>query len=205
MRFLLAAALVITLATAAHAGKYNQTHNIGDAAPAWSKLPGVDGKEHSLDELKDKEVVVLLFTCNSCEYAVEYENRIIAIAKKYAGEKSRVAFVGVNVNKIEEDSLENMKAKAEKKGFPFVYMFDASQKIARDYDATTTPEFYVLNKDRKIVYMGALDDNSDATKAKVNYVQEAIDATLAGKAPTTTESVPIGCLIRYERMRRTKK
>jgi peroxiredoxin len=205
MRLLLAAALLLALTTTAHAGKYNQTHNIGDAAPAWSKLPGVDDKEHSLDDLKDREIVVLFFTCNSCEYAVEYENRIIAIAKKYAGEKTRVAFVGVNVNKIEEDSLENMKAKAEKKAFPFVYLFDASQKIARDYDATTTPEFYVLNKERKIVYMGSLDDNSDASKAKTNYLREAIDATLAGKSPATTETVPIGCLVRYERMRRMKK
>ena len=205
MRTLLACALLLVLTATASAGKYNQTHNIGDAAPSWSKLPGVDGQEHSLDDLKDKEVVVLFFTCNSCEYAVEYEDRIIAIAKKYTGEKTRVAFVGVNVNKIEEDSLANMKAKSEKKGFPFVYMFDETQKIARAYDATTTPEFYVLNKERKIVYMGSLDDSSDATKAKVNYVQEAIDATLAGKEPKTTETVPIGCLIRYERVRRTKK
>lgn len=204
MKFGLAITLLLALATTALAGKYNQTHDIGDPAPSWSKLPGVDGKEHSLDDL-NHDVVVLFFTCNSCDYAAEYEDRIIAIASKYAGENSRVAFVGVNVNKIEEDSLENMKAKAEKKRFPFAYLFDASQKIARDFDATTTPEFYVLNKDRKIVYMGSLDDNTDATKVKKHYVQEAIDATLAGKAPEVAEAVPIGCLIRYERTRRTKK
>lgn len=202
---LLACLLLLGFSNFAFAGKYNQTHSIGDPAPSWSKLPGVDGKEHSLDNFKQKEVVVLFFTCNSCDYAVDYEDRIIATAKKYAGDKSRVAFVGVNVNRIEEDSLAKMKEKAEKKGFPFVYMFDETQKIAKDYDATTTPEFFVLDQNRNIVYMGSLDDNSDAKKAKVNYVEQAIEAVLAGKKPDTTETVPIGCLVRYERSRRTKK
>lgn len=186
------------------AGKFNPTLSIGDAAPQWSKLPGVDGKEHSLDEFEDKDVLVLFFTCNSCEYAVDYEDRIIAIAKKYTGEESNVAFVGVNVNRIEADSLAKMKEKAEKKAFPFVYVYDDTQKIAKDYGASTTPEFFVFDEDRKLVYMGSLDDNSDAKKATVNYLQLAIDAALKGVKPETTETVPIGCLVRYDR-RRGKK
>ena len=202
---LLACLLVLAFASFAEAGKYNQTHSIGDRGPSWSDLPGVDGKQHSLDELKDKDVVVLFFTCNSCDYAVDYEDRIIATAKKYAGDKTRVAFVGVNVNRIEEDSLPKMKEKAEKKGFPFVYLFDETQKIAKDYDAITTPEFFVLDQERKIVYMGALDDNTNAKQAKVNYVEQAIQATLDGKKLETTETIPIGCLVRYERSSRRPK
>lgn len=205
MRRLLACLLLVVGSSPLLAGEFNPTLSIGDAAPQWAKLPGVDGKEHALDDFKAKDVVVLFFTCNSCEYAIDYEDRIIALAKKYAGDDSRVGLVGVNVNLIEEDRLPKMKEKAEKKGFPFVYVFDETQKIAKDYGASTTPEFFVLNKDRKVVYMGSLDDNSDAKKATVNYVELAIDAALAGKAPAKAETVPIGCLVRYEKMRRTRK
>jgi peroxiredoxin len=200
----LSAILLLLLAAPAIAGEFNPTLSIGDKGPNWEKLPGVDEKPHSLADFKDKVVLVLFFTCNSCEYAQDYEDRIVAIAGKYAGKESKVAFVGVNVNVIEADRLPAMREKADKKKFPFPYLFDETQKIARDYGASTTPEFFVLNQDRKIVYMGSLDDNADAAKAKVNYVQLAIDATLAGKAPEKTETVPIGCLIRWKRMRNTK-
>ncbi|HTN76929.1 MAG TPA: thioredoxin family protein [Pirellulaceae bacterium] len=204
LRHFLACALLLALPALAYAGQYNPTLSIGDAAPSWTELPGVDDKPHSFADLKDKEVVVLFFTCNSCEYAQDYEDRTVALAKKYGGAKSKVAFVAVNVNLIEADRLPKMKEKAEKKAFPFDYLFDETQKIAKDYGASTTPEFFVLDKDRKIVYMGSLDDNSDAKKAKVNYLEQAIDATLSGDKITTTETVPIGCLVRYER-RRNKK
>lgn len=205
MRRLLACLLLLVGSSPLVAGEFNPTLSIGDAAPQWAKLPGVDGKQHSFDDFKAKDVVVLFFTCNSCGYAIDYEDRIIALAKKYAGDDSRVGLVGVNVNLIEEDRLPRMKEKAEKKGFPFVYVFDETQKIAKDYGASTTPEFFVLNKERKVVYMGSLDDNSDAKKATVNYVELAIDAALAGKTPAKAETVPIGCLVRYEKMRRTRK
>ncbi len=206
MRVAATAALLIALLPAwAMGGKYNPTLSIGDAAPSWNKLPGVDGKEHARDDLKEKEVVVLFFTCNSCEYAIDYEDRIIAIAKKYAAPDSKVAFVGVNVNRIEADSLPKMKEKAEQKGFPFAYLFDESQQIAKDFGASTTPEFFVLNQERKVIYMGSLDDKPDAKAATVNYVQLAIEAALAGKEPKTTETVPIGCLVRYERRRTPPK
>jgi peroxiredoxin len=200
----LSAILLLCFAAHAFGGEFNPTLSIGDQAPSWEKLPGVDEKPHSLADFKDKDVVVLFFTCNSCEYAQDYEDRIVAIAGKYAAKDSKVAFVGVNVNLIEADRLPKMQEKAEKKKFPFPYLFDETQKIGKDYGASTTPEFFVLNKDRKIVYMGALDDNPDAAKAKVNYVQLAIDAALAGKAPKKKETVPIGCLIRWKRMRTTK-
>jgi peroxiredoxin len=199
--FALAVALVLLTAADSSAGKYNPTLSIGDASPTWTKLPGTDGKEHSFADLQDKKVIVLFFTCNSCEYAIDYEDRIIATASKYSGEDSQVAFVGVNVNLIAADNLDAMKAKAEQKKFPFVYLFDKSQQIAKDFGGSTTPEFFVFDQDRKLVYMGSLDDNTDAKKAKVNFVEEAITATLAGKAPATTETVPIGCLIRYDRRR----
>lgn len=189
----------------AYSGEYNPVLSIGDKAPDWKKLPGVDGKKHSLNDLKKKDVVVLTYICNSCPYAVDYENRLIALAKKYSGKDSKVAFVAVNVNKVDEDLPPKMKEKAEAKGFKFPYLFDESQQIAKDYGAGFTPEFFVLNKDRKVVYMGAMDDSPNADNVSRRYVEEAITAAMAGKLPEVRETVPIGCRIRIERTRRRKK
>jgi peroxiredoxin len=191
----------VLIASLAQAGQYNTVLNIGDAAPAWKKLPGVDGKEHSLDDLKEKKLVVVVFTCNSCPVAADYEDRIIAFAKKHADD---VAVVAINVNKIPADSLAKMKERAEKKKFTFPYLSDESQKIAKDYGATFTPEFFVLGPDRKIVYMGGMDDNSNAKLVKTNYLEPAVEAALAGKKPETQEAVARGCRIRYARERRAK-
>lgn len=186
------------------AGEHNLVLNIGDQAPAWVNLPGVDGKQHSLADLKDKEVVVVVFTCNSCGYSVDYEDRIIAFAKKSAGPKDRVALVAINVNKIEEDSLPMMKERAESKGFPYPYLFDETQKIARDYGANFTPEFFVLNKDRRIVYMGSMDDNANAQMVEKKYLEAAVESALKGEKPSVAETPARGCRIRYVRERARK-
>lgn len=191
-------------AVVAAAGEYNPVLSIGNAAPAWSELPGVDGKQHALADLKAKDAVVVAFTCNSCPYAVDYEDRLIAFAKKHCGPVGKVGLVAINVNLVEEDRLPAMKERAGKKGFGFPYLFDETQKIANAYGATFTPEFFVLDRDRKIIYMGAMDDNTDAAKAKVNYVESAVEAVLAGKAPEVKETGARGCLVRYERPRRKK-
>lgn len=189
----------LTAATIAQAGEYNSVLNIGDAAPAWKDLPGVDGKKHSLADLKDKKAVVVVFTCNSCPFAVAYEDRILAIVKKYA---DRVAVVAINVNRVPEDSLEKMKERSSEKKFTFPYLFDESQKIAKDYGATFTPEFFVLGQDRKIVFMGGMDDNSDESLVKAKYLEAALDATLEGQKPKVAEAAAPGCRIRYARERR---
>ena len=196
-------ALCLAALTApARAGQYNEVLNIGDKAPAWEKLPGTDGKEHSLADLKDKDAVVVVFTCNSCPYAVDYEDRIIAFAKEHAGPENPVAVVAINVNKVPADSPEKMKERAEAKGFPYPYLYDETQRIARDYGAVFTPEFFVLDKERHVVYMGAMDDNSDPEKATTNYVEAAVAAALKGEKPETAETVAVGCRVRYERKRK---
>lgn len=191
----------VLAAGALWAGEFNTVLNIGDQAPAWKDLPGVDGKKHSLADLKDKDIVVVVFTCNSCPFAVEYEDRIIAFAKKYATTDGKVALLAINVNKVEADSFPKMQERAKAKGFPFPYIYDESQKIARDFGATFTPEFYVLNKERRIAYMGGFDDNSDASQAKMNYLHAAVDAVLQGTKPAVTETLPRGCRVRYVRER----
>jgi peroxiredoxin len=180
------------------AGEFNKLLKLGDAAPAWMDLPGTDGKKHSLADHASKELLVVCFTCNSCACSEEYEDRIIAFAKKY---QDRVAFVAINVNTIPEDRLDAMKKKAEKKKFPFEYLYDETQKSAKDYGATYTPEFFVLTKDRKIAYMGAMDDKTNPADVKEKYLEPAVDTLLKGDKPTKGETIARGCLIRWKRVR----
>jgi peroxiredoxin len=195
LRFVLC--LSILPATAV-GGEFNKKLNRGDPAPAWKDLPGTDGKKHALADLAGKDLVVLVFTCNSCACSEEYEDRIIDFAEKY---KEKVAVVAVNVNTIPEDRLEAMKKKAAKKRFPFPYLYDESQQIARDYGATYTPEFYVLDRARKVAYMGAMDDKTKADAVTERYLEQAVDAVLKGDKPAKGETIAHGCLIRYKRSR----
>jgi peroxiredoxin len=194
-----AAALALALALPAEAGQYNKKLNIGDQPPAWSNLPGVDGKAHSLADLKDKDVVVVVVSCNHCPVAVAYEDRIIDFAKKHAGPDSKVALVAVNVNTNEADRLPKMKERAREKGFSFPYLFDESQQTGRAYGATVTPEFFVLNKERRVVYMGAMDDNMEPAKVKTHFLEDAVQAALKGGKPATAETRPFGCSVQYQR------
>lgn len=202
-RILTAALIALSMAAFALAGQYNEVLSIGDKAPAWSNLPGTDGKTHSLSELADKPVVVVVFTCASCPYAVEYEERINALTKAHAGDKGQVAVVPICVNKVQEDDLPALTKRAKEKGFAFTYLYDESQKIAKDFGAVNTPEFYVLDRDRKVVYMGAMDDATEAAKVTRRYVDEAIAAALAGKKPEVAEVISVGCRVRYARERRS--
>jgi len=192
--------IVFALACATlDAGEFNSVLNIGDKAPVWKELPGTDGKPHSLEDLKDSKLVVVVFTCNSCPIATDYEDRILALADKF---KNDAAFVAINVNTIPEDSLPKMKERAESRKFPFPYLFDKSQKIGKEFGAKYTPEFFVLDADRKIAYMGGLDDSSVADKVKTKHLEPAIDAILKGEQPATAETNAIGCRVRYAREKR---
>ena len=142
------------------AGKYNPVLNIGDKAPAWTDLEGVDGQRHSLADLSDKEVVVVVFTCNSCPVATDYEDRILGFSKKFAGQNSKVGLVAINVNTLAEDRLPKMKERAEAKGFDFPYLYDETQQIGKAFGAAFTPEFFVLDRQRAVVFMGGMDDLS---------------------------------------------
>jgi len=198
-RFIAALPAALLIAAFVQAGEFNETLKIGDAAPAWKDLPGTDGKPHGLADLPADKLVAVVFTCNSCPVAAGYEDRLVDFAARRA---EQVAVVAINVNKIPEDNLEQMTARAAEKKFPYQYLFDASQQIAKDYGAQTTPEVILLDRERKIVYMGAIDDSSDADKVVVKHLDEAVDAVLAGQKPQTAETSPQGCRIRYENTRR---
>ena len=175
---------------------------IGDPAPEWKDLKGTDDKTHSLSDLKDKHVVVVCFTCNSCPYAVDYEDRMIELQKKYADHPAGVVLVAINANKKPSEQLDKMKQRAEEKKFPFAYLIDETQQVASSYHANFTPEFFVLNKERKVVFVGAMDDKTDASQATERYVEQAIEAALKYELPVTQRVPARGCAIPYKRSRK---
>lgn len=179
-------------------GKFNKKVKIGDPAPAYADLPGVDGKKHSLSDLASKDVVVVVITCNHCPIAVAYEDRIINFTKKYAGPTSKAGLVAINVNNLEADKLPKMIERSKERGFNFPYLYDETQKIGRAFGATVTPEFFVLNKERKIVYMGAMDDANGAKNVKTNYLEAAVEATLKGEPIKIAETAGRGCSVKYD-------
>ncbi len=192
----IAVAIVILSAAAATAGRFNKVVNIGDAAPAWTDLEGTDGKRHSLSDYKDAKVIVEVFTCNHCPVAMAYEDRLIALQTEFKDQG--VQIVALSVSKVDEDQLPEMKAKAEGKGFNFPYLHDPSQAAGRSIGAFKTPHAFVFDANRKIVYMGGIDDNWMAPEGvKKNYLRDAIVAALAGKTPAVQENLPTGCGIEY--------
>lgn len=183
-------------------GQYNEVLSIGDAAPAWQGLPGTDGQMHALGDFQDKDVVIVVFTCLSCPTAVDYEARFEELAKKYGGPNSKVGFTAICVNRVAADRLDKLTERATEKKLSFPYLYDESQKIAKDYGAIFTPEFYVLDKQRKVVYMGAMDDATDAEKVTKRYVEDALEAALKGAEAPVKETIARGCRVRYARDRK---
>jgi peroxiredoxin len=192
---LAASALIAPSATLAKDGKFNELLSIGAKAPDFSAVPGIDDKKHSLREYKDAKAIVVIFTCNHCPVAVAYEDRLVALQKEF--KKRGVQFVAICSNPEDTDTLPQLKARADSKKFNFPYLHDDGQKVGREYGAAVTPHVFLLDYDRKIAYMGAIDDNMNAEKVTKHYLSDAIKAVLAGKPPETTETRQFGCGIHY--------
>jgi peroxiredoxin len=187
---------VVAWAAVAGCAQAQNKLKIGDPAPTWSDLVGVDDAKHSLADYKDAKLLVLVFTCNHCPVAVAYQDRLIAIQKDYKDKGVQV--VAVNVNNIAEDKLDKMKVRAKEKGFNFPYLYDPTQKIGRDYGATHTPHVFLLDKDRKLAYTGRIDDNQNPAKVKKQDLRAALDALLAGEKPPVTVTKQFGCTIKWD-------
>lgn len=184
---------VLLMAANANAAKLR----IGDRAPDWNDLQGVDGKSHSLSDYKEAKVVVVVFTCNHCPVARAYEDRLVAFQRDY--QDKGVQVVAINVNDTPNDRLAKMKERAKQRGFNFPYLFDPTQASARGYGATCTPHFFLLDGDRHLAYMGAMDDNIRADKAKQRYLRDAVDAVLEGKTPEKPVTQQRGCGIKWKK------
>lgn len=169
---------------------------VGDAAPAWKALKGIDDKDHSLKDLAKAKAVVVIFTCDHCPVARAYEDRLTEFAKEY--KDKGVELVAINVSLGEADNLKMMKEQAKEKGFNFTYLVDPTQDTGRAYGATVTPHVFVIDGKHKVAYMGAFDDSQNAEQVKKHYVREAVDSILEGKSPEVAVSKQFGCGIGYE-------
>jgi peroxiredoxin len=180
----------------AEAAKFNREVDIGDKAPQWKNLEGTDGKRHSLAGLKKAKAVIVVFTCNHCPVAKAYEERLIKLARDF--QKRDVVTVAISVSLVGADSLDAMKKRAAEKKYPFAYLHDPDQKTGHSYGSYCTPSVFLLDGDRRIAYMGKIDDSMYADRVEERFLRDAITALLSGRKPEITETKPFGCPIEYD-------
>lgn len=163
-------------------------------------LPATDGSTVSPADYVDKKVFAVVFSCNHCPYVLAWEDRIIAAQNDFADQD--VQFILICSNdpvKYPTDNFEAMTQHAAEKGFPFPYVQDESQAIAKAYGATRTPEIFLFDADRKLQYHGTVDDNyEDAGAVQHTYLRDAIEAMLAGQAPAVADTDAVGCTIKWK-------
>ena len=169
----------------------------GDKATDF-KLKSVDGKKYSMADYKDAKGFIVVFTCNTCPFAIKYDDRVNALAKKYKPKGYVLLAINPNDPDVQpKDSFELMQAKAKEKSFAFPYLVDEGQKIYPQYGATKTPHVFLLDKNLVVKYIGAIDDNSDdASAVKERYLENAITALENGKDPSPEITRAIGCSIK---------
>jgi peroxiredoxin len=171
----------------------------GQKAPAF-KLPATDGNVYSLSDFSKFKYLVLFFTCNHCPYVIGSDELTRAAANKYSFRG--VGFVGINSNSentYPEDSFPNMVKRMEEKKFPWVYLYDQSQEIAKKYGALRTPHFYVFNQDRLLVYTGrGVDNPRDVSKMTINNLEMVLEELTSGKQISIPVTNPIGCNVKWD-------
>lgn len=200
IRTLITAAACVVLLTAGAPVKSG--YDVGDKVADF-KLKNVDGKMISLSDYKNAKGVIVIFDCNTCPYSKAYNERIIALNKKYAGQGFPVVAIQPNDPTISPgDSFDEMKKLAEKKGYDFPYLFDETQVVSKTFGATNTPHVFLLKKegsDFKVAYIGAIDDSAkDASAVSKKYVEDAIDAISNGGTIGTDKTKAIGCTIKWK-------
>jgi glutathione peroxidase-family protein len=179
-------------------------YKIGDYAADF-ELKNVDGSMVSMGMMRYSSAkgFIIVFTCNHCPFSKKYEQRIIALNKKY--EALGFPLIAINPNDVErepEDSFENMQKLAKEKGYNFPYLHDEPQHTAYHFGAEKTPHAYVLKKEAgkyKVCYIGAIDDDAPNSKEKKQkYVENAVDELLAGKPVSNTVTKAVGCGIKWK-------
>lgn len=187
-------ALAACIAASAPYGGYE----IGDLARDF-ELKNIDGKTVSLADYDNAEGYIVIFTCNTCPYSKMYEQRIIELHEKYASQGFPVVAINPNdPQKSPGDAFDQMVKRANEKNFPFPYLIDETQEVTRAYGATNTPHVYVLNNERKVMYIGAIDNNPrDANTADKHYVEDAVKAIKNSSRLRTTRTKAIGCTIKW--------
>jgi peroxiredoxin len=177
------------------------TLQIGETAPGF-QLPATDGRAYGLADFQDAKVLVIFFTCNHCPFVTGSDEVTRQTAEKFAPQGVR--FVGINANSkntYPEDDFDHMVKRMNEFKFPWIYLRDRSQDIARTYGALRTPHFYVFDQDRKLVYTGrGVDNPRDTSKMTVNDLERALEEHLAGEPVSVPLTNPIGCNVKWDGM-----
>lgn len=193
--FLLMFAMVLGFAFMANSQKLE----IGDKAVLTDhKMADISGKQYSISDVKGENGVLVMFSSNTCPFVIKWEGRYIE-TKKWA-DQNKVGMIVLNANCANRngvDSMEEMKKHAAAKGYNFPYVVDAGSKIANSFVGQTTPHAFLFDKDMKLVYKGAIDDNHDnAAAVKKHYLKDAISAIASGRKVEIAETKPVGCSIK---------
>lgn len=175
------------------------TLKLKEIAPDFN-LPATDGKSYSLADFESAKVLVIFFTCNHCPYVIGSDEVTRKTAKKFM--ERGVQFVGINsnsINTIPADSFELMKARMDAEHFPWIYLYDASQDVARAYGALRTPHFFIFDQERHLVYTGrGVDSPRDPSKITVNDLERALEELTSGRPVSVPLTNPIGCNVKWE-------
>jgi peroxiredoxin len=173
---------------------------LGDPAPAL-RLEDTDGSEHVLDpDEPEAPVTVVVWTCNHCPYALAWHDRLLAVAREY--EDAGVRFLAINSNDAERypaDSPEAMRERViAEDGWPFPYLHDADQSVARAFGAEVTPDLFVFDDELRLRYRGAPDADHQNPSGRAIWLRLAIEALLSGEEPDPAETEPVGCSIKWK-------
>lgn len=173
---------------------------LGTKAPDFS-LPNVDGRTVSLGDFKGAPALLVVFMCNHCPYVKHVAEGLAKLARDYQAKGAAV--VGINSNDAANypaDSPEQMVHEVEQRGYTFPYLYDETQEVAKAYRAACTPDFYLFDKDQKLVYRGQMDDSRPGSDKPVTGadLRAALDAVLAGRAVSPNQKSSIGCNIKWK-------
>jgi peroxiredoxin len=164
------------------------------------KLPSTEGKEYSLSDFEKYKYLVIFFTCNHCPYVIGSDEITRATSNKYISKG--VGFAGINSNSentYPEDSYPNMIERMNKNKFPWIYLYDRTQEVAKAYGALRTPHFYVFDEERKLVYTGrGVDSPRDPSRITVNNLDKALEELTSGKPISVPVTNPIGCNVKWD-------
>lgn len=175
------------------------TLQIGEKAPDFN-LPATDGNTYSLGSFSNAKLLVIFFTCNHCPYVIGSDEVTRKTAEHFM--KQNVSFVGINSNSKNtyiEDSFDNMVKRMKDHNFPWVYLYDESQEVAKAYGALRTPHFFVFDESRKLIYTGrGVDNPRNTSEMTSNDLWNALEEYLSGKPISTPSTNPIGCNVKWE-------
>ncbi|UFJ39780.1 thioredoxin family protein [Brevibacillus humidisoli] len=174
---------------------------LGTIAPTFSLPNVVSGETVSLEQLRSSKATVIMFICNHCPYVKHVQNQLIELANDYL--PKGISFIAISANDAEQypdDSPQKMKEVAQALGYPFPYLYDETQEVAKAYQAACTPDFYIFDGLLRCVYRGQLDDSRPGNDIPVTgrYIRDALNQLLAGESVTVEQKPSIGCNIKWK-------